>query len=212
MAAGPGRPVPGGAVSDGTERRVITDARTMRAMAHPVRLALLEAMSVEGTLTATRAAELLGDTPGNMSWHLQTLAKYGFVEEAPGGKGRSRPWRRVPGSSHFETAVTDPEAAAAGEALESITAARIIQGLRDWWSVQRSYPVRWRRAAFMNTTISHLPPAELTTLSEEIDEIFGRYRDRGTNPAARPKSARPVRLFAFGHPLTPIPGPAPADS
>jgi hypothetical protein len=88
----------------------------------------------------------------------------------------------------------------------------MTQVLRDWWSVQRSYPVRWRRAAFMNTTISHLTPAELTTLSEEIDEIFGRYRDRGTNPAARPKSARPVRLFAFGHPLTPSPGPAPADS
>ena len=199
-------------MTDGAGRRVITDARTIRAMAHPVRLALLDALSVEGTLTATQAAELLGDTPGNMSWHLQTLAKYGFVEEAPGGKGRSRPWRRVPGSSHFELAVTDPEAAAADEALESIIVARIMQGLRDWWSVQRSYPVRWRRAAFMNTKISYLTPAELTGLSEEIDEILSRYRDRGTDPAARPKSARPVRLFAFGHPLTPASGPASADS
>ena len=191
--------------------RVITDARTMRAVAHPVRLALLEAMSVEGTLTATRAAELLGDSPGNMSWHLQTLAKYGFVEEAPGGKGRSRPWRRVPGSNSFEFAEADPEAAAAGDALEASTVARLMQRLRDWWSVRRSYPVRWRRAAFMNESISYLTAAELTRVSDEIDEIFDRYRHRQTDPAARPKSALPVRLLAFGHPLTPGSGPVSAD-
>lgn len=198
-------------MTDGTERRVISDARTMRAYAHPVRLALLEAMSVEGTLTASRAAELLGDTPGNMSWHLQTLAKYGFVEEAPGGKGRSRPWRRVPGSQSFDTTLADPEAAAAGEALESSTVARLMQRLRDWWSVRRSYPVRWRRAAFMNESISYLTAAELASLSEEIRELFGRYRNRQTDPAARPEGALPVRLFAFGHPLTTSSGPPPAD-
>jgi hypothetical protein len=200
-----------GPVTEGAERRVISDARTMRAMAHPVRLALLEAMSVEGTLTATRAAELLGDTPGNMSWHLQTLAKYGFIEEAPGGKGRSRPWRRVPGANSFETDAADPETAAAGEALESAAVARHLQRLRDWWVARRSYPARWRRAAFMNDSIGYLTPAELTAVSEEITEIFGRYRDRRTDPAARPKSALPVHLLAIGHPLTPRTGPPPAD-
>jgi DNA-binding transcriptional ArsR family regulator len=198
-------------VTDAPERRVITDARAMRAMAHPVRLALLEAMAVEGTLTATQAAELLGDTPGNMSWHLQTLAKYGFVEEAPGGKGRSRPWRRVAGSNSFDTAVSDPEVAAAGAALESGTAARNLQRLRDWWSVRRSYPVAWRRAAFMNEAICYLTAAELAAVSDELTEIFGRYRHRHTDPDARPKGALPARLFAFGHPLTPGSGSAPAD-
>ena len=81
---------PGDGLAPGAGRREITDPRTMRALAHPVRIALLEALRREGTLTATRAAELLGDSPGNMSWHLQTLAKYGFVEEAGGGRGRSR--------------------------------------------------------------------------------------------------------------------------
>ncbi|HEY2287976.1 MAG TPA: helix-turn-helix domain-containing protein [Streptosporangiaceae bacterium] len=199
-------------MTDGAERRVITDARAMRAMAHPVRLALLEAMAVEGTLTATQAAELLGDTPGNMSWHLQTLAKYGFVEEAPGGKGRSRPWRRVAGSNSFDTTVSDPEVAAAGAALESGTAARNLQRLRDWWSVRRSYPVAWRRAAFMNESICHLTAAELAAVSDELTEIFGRYRNRQADPDARPKGALPVRLFAFGHPLTPGSGSSPADS
>src|ERR1700761_8831550 len=73
--------------------REITDAKTMRALAHPVRLQLLELIHRDGEITATRAAEALDESPGNMSWHLQTLAKYGFIEEADGGKGRSRPWR-----------------------------------------------------------------------------------------------------------------------
>ena len=65
----------------------------MRALAHPLRVALLEVMRRDGAITATRAAELLDESPGNMSWHLQTLAKYGFVEETGDGRGRSRPRR-----------------------------------------------------------------------------------------------------------------------
>ena len=80
-------------------------------------MALLEAMRRDGEITATRAAELLGESPGNMSWHLQTLAKYGFVEDTGQGRGRSRPWRVVSGSLSLETGMTDPDVAAAGEAL-----------------------------------------------------------------------------------------------
>src|ERR1700749_2310784 len=101
-APSPDNPTPG-------EPREITDARTMRALAHPTRLALLELLGREGELTAARAAELLDDSPGNMSWHLQTLAKYGFVEETGEGKGRSRPWRLASEGQSFETGVADPE-------------------------------------------------------------------------------------------------------
>ena len=100
-------------------RRLITDPRTMRALAHPVRIALLEILGREGELTVTRAAEMLDESPGNMSWHLQTLAKYGYIEEAGGGKGRSRPWRIASVSNRFQTATEDPDIEAAGEALES---------------------------------------------------------------------------------------------
>jgi hypothetical protein len=65
---------------------------------------------------------MLDESAGNMSWHLQTLAKYGYVEETGGGKGRSRPWRIASVSNCFKTAAEDPDAEAAGEALESIFA------------------------------------------------------------------------------------------
>jgi predicted ArsR family transcriptional regulator len=57
--------------------------------------ALLEALWHAGTLTATQAGEMLGETPANCAFHLRTLARYGLAEEAGGGKGRERPWRRV---------------------------------------------------------------------------------------------------------------------
>ena len=75
--------------------REITDPKAMRALAHPLRLTLLEQLGRAGTLTATQAAEIVGESPANCSFHLRTLAKYGFVEEAATGQGRERPWRRV---------------------------------------------------------------------------------------------------------------------
>ena len=63
----PNRPTP-------SSPELVADARAMRALAHPLRVALLEAMRRDGPITATRAAELLDESPGNMSWLLQTLA------------------------------------------------------------------------------------------------------------------------------------------
>ena len=76
-------------------QRELTDPAVMRALSHPLRLSLLEELIHAGTLTATQAGEILGETPANCAFHLRTLARYGLVEEAGGGKGRERPWRRA---------------------------------------------------------------------------------------------------------------------
>src|SRR3954465_6069706 len=68
--------------------REVSDPMAMRALAHPVRLALIEALADAPTLTATEAGERVGESPANASFHLRQLAKYGFVEEAEGGAGR----------------------------------------------------------------------------------------------------------------------------
>src|SRR5262249_20638244 len=65
----------------------------MRAVAHRVRVALLEALGKYKLLTATEAAEVVDESPSTCSFHLRQLAKYGFIEEAGGGTGRQRPWR-----------------------------------------------------------------------------------------------------------------------
>ena len=84
-------------------QRSLTDPKAMRAIAHPVRLALLELFEVMPTLTATQASEALGESPANCAFHLRTLAKYGFIREAGGGKGRERPWTAAQRSINVST-------------------------------------------------------------------------------------------------------------
>jgi DNA-binding transcriptional ArsR family regulator len=184
--------------------QVISDARTMRALAHPLRVALLEAMRRDGEITATRAAELLGESPGNMSWHLQTLAKYGFVEETGEGRGRSRPWRLVGESTSFDTGMADAETAAAGEALERTFVERTYDQLREWWSRRLAYPAKWRRTAFMYNSVTYMTVDEFAAIAEEVHAIYVRYGDRAAKEQ-RPAGAVPVRLYAHGHPLPPTP-------
>lgn len=188
----------------GALHRYVSDPRTMRALAHPMRMALLEALRREESLTATRAAEMLGDSPGNMSWHLQTLAKYGFVEEAGGGRGRSRPWRRVRGTFDFDTSLDDPESAVAVEALEASFQDRSYQRLRDWWAERRSYATKWRKAAFTTDATTYLTPEELRKMGQEIEAVLIRYGQlgRGRGTSRRQSDALPVHVVAFGHPLT----------
>jgi DNA-binding transcriptional ArsR family regulator len=177
----------------------------MRALAHPVRIALLEALGREGQLTATAAAELLDESPGNMSWHLQTLAKYGYVEEAGGGKGRSRPWRIASVSNRFRTTSEDLEFDAAGEALEATFVDRAYGRLREWWTRRASYPFIWRDAAFTSDSVAYLTAEEMGEIGDEVAALFSRYRDRMLNKELRPDGAQPVKLFAFGHPVPPTP-------
>lgn len=177
----------------------------MRALAHPLRLALMEALGREGALTATQAAELLGDSPGNMSWHLQTLAKYGYVEETGDGRGRSRPWRVVSAHHRFETANGGPEQTAAGDALEATFTERQIERLRDWWAQRRGYSAEWRQAAFMSASLSYLTPAEMLELEEGIRRLVDPFRDRLTEKDTRPEGSMPVQIVAYGHPLPPTP-------
>ena len=177
----------------------------MRALAHPVRVALLEALLREGPLTATAAAALLDDSPGNMSWHLNVLAKYGFVEEAEGGRGRSRPWRLVNLGTSFRDDPENPELSVAGETFSRLILERNLDSAHRWLDERRSYPRKWQNAAFGSYTVTYLTPAELEDLGEEITELLSKYRNRSLDRNARPAGSRPVRISSVGHPIPPTP-------
>ena len=108
----------------------LNDPKAMRALAHPLRWALLEALGHAGTLTATQASEMLGESPANCAFHLRTLAKYGFVEEAGGGKGRERPWRRAYGRMSWHARQGDEQFRLAGEALNQVWLDRVLSRAR----------------------------------------------------------------------------------
>lgn len=75
---------------------VLTTPREVRALAHPARLRVIDALYAGEVLTATQCAALAGITPSAMSYHLRALEKHGIVVRAePTGDGRERPWMRA---------------------------------------------------------------------------------------------------------------------
>ena len=73
--------------------RRIDDPGALKALAHPLRVALLAHLVAAGPATASACAEAVGASASNCSWHLRRLAAAGFVEPVDAGDGRERPWR-----------------------------------------------------------------------------------------------------------------------
>src|SRR5580658_1958187 len=90
--------------------REVSDLDSLRALSHPVRIALVEALALHGPLTATEVGALIGESPTTCSFHLRQLARYDFVEEAGGGKGRARPWKLKSLGLSFSEVDVDAEA------------------------------------------------------------------------------------------------------
>src|SRR5215467_1998413 len=68
-------------------------AMKLRALAHPLRWKLIDLVGTEGSATATRCAEAVGESVASCSYHLGILAKYGYIELVPDQPGREKPWR-----------------------------------------------------------------------------------------------------------------------
>jgi DNA-binding transcriptional ArsR family regulator len=183
--------------------RELTDPRTMRALAHPVRLSLLEALTHHGPLTATEAAEHVGESPSNCSFHLRQLAKYGFVEEAEGGAGRRRPWRAVTIGTRFTDIHEDTETALAAHALSRVIVDRLLARARAGLEAARVLPDEWRAVTGSNDMTLYVTPEEARELDEEILEKLWAFRERIADPARRPEGSRPLQYAAFLYPVEP---------
>jgi DNA-binding transcriptional ArsR family regulator len=204
--AEPGRAEP--ARQDGAPPplRDITDARTLRALAHPVRIALLEALGLGGAMTATEVGEQIGESPTTCSFHLRQLAKYGFVEEAGGGRGRARPWRVTTIAMRVANTHDDPETELAANALGRLIGERQIDRHRTWVETRAAYPSRWRHAAEDSHLTFYLTADELEQLNDEVLALLrARFPERRTDPSLRPPGSVPVQMLVFSYPLMPPP-------
>jgi DNA-binding transcriptional ArsR family regulator len=205
--AAPGQPGPPSPKPELPELRQITDARTMRALSHPVRIALIEALGLEGPMTATEVGELIGETPTTCSFHLRQLAKYGFVEEAGGGKGRARPWRMTSIGHQISTG-GDPEAELAAGALVRLIRERQLDRYRTWLETKSAYPPEWREAAGDSEYVFYLTAEELEQLNQELLDMLRPVAiERLTDPSQRPPGSVPVEMLIFSYPIAlPEPG------
>jgi DNA-binding transcriptional ArsR family regulator len=186
-----------------SDLREVTDVQTLRALAHPVRIELMEALSLHGPLTATEVGDLIGESATTCSFHLRQLSKYGFVEEAGGGKGRSRPWKMSSIGMRMSTAHDDPETALAAGALSSMFRERYLKRYQDWRETRSTYPQEWRSAASDSEFVAYMTAAELRELNDELSDLMlSRFQDRLTDPTKRPAGALPVEMLFMSYPIT----------
>jgi DNA-binding transcriptional ArsR family regulator len=175
------------------ESRVVSDPRAIRALAHPARLAVLDALSFEDTeLTATECAKIAGVSPSAMSYHLRALEKWGFVVRAEtNGDGRERPWRAASTSWSIED-IADSATATATSALASVTLNRLAAELGAWFRVENDAPKEWRDNSGLDNT-------QLWLTAEELSELRATQRawvdaHRGRTAKDHPEGARRVRV------------------
>jgi predicted transcriptional regulator len=178
----------------------LTDAKGMRAMAHPVRMALLELFNFRETLTATQASEALGESPANCAFHLRTLAKYGFVHEAGGGKGRERPWALTNRSITVETEQEDPQAALAAAELTRYWFERWVDRARRELGSPSRIP-GWDKASGWSGSHMFLTADEVVRLRTDMRRLLNPYESRLADPALRPEGALPVEWMIFTSPV-----------
>lgn len=179
--------------ADGPAEPYAPDPRALRALAHPLRWKLIDLMDSEVTVTATRCAEVLGESVASCSYHLGMLAKYGYIEQAPDRRGREKPWRLTSHNQNLSPPGLDVECAmaaqAATEAFLDHELTRIKQRLRR----RDLEPEEWRPSLAGTTTF--LTAEELREVKDQLRGILARYEERGADPALRLDGAREVRLF-----------------
>jgi len=132
------------------------DAAQLRALAHPLRLQLLEVLHSEGPATATQLARRLGESSGATSYHLRALHRAGMVEEAEQKNARERWWQRspdhrmVPNSVPQGASATErAELQAAHAQLESVLVDRDENAMRRWMEVRYDLPLEWQDAQWI---------------------------------------------------------------
>ncbi len=164
-AAQPDRPV----------RRL--DARSLRGLAHPLRMSLLETLTLDGPATATGLAKQHGENTGTVSWHLRQLAQHGYIEEdAERGTRRERWWRAVVDRKILETADfhDDPDTSGALSVYLHHLIDRYFHRVSQY--VSEGWEGDWQRAGTLSDWSDlRLTPAQLQELNDELMAVVAKH-------------------------------------
>jgi predicted ArsR family transcriptional regulator len=178
----------------------LTDPRALRALAHPTRMKLVGLLRRHGPLTATRAGALLGEVPASASFHLRQLAKYGLVEEAPGGRGRERPWQATARFTSWSGVGGGPQMEAAAQLLSSVVADRYHEMFIEWLEQRSEEPIEWQEAAHHSDFALYLTAEELRVLGGRLVAELEPFLERTADPTQRPAGSRMVSVIQLAFP------------
>ncbi|MFD5025574.1 ArsR/SmtB family transcription factor [Streptomyces sp. NPDC058373] len=178
------------------------DPRSLRGIAHPLRLKIFRALRAGGPATASQLAALLHESSGATSYHLRQLATYGFVEDAPElGRGRERWWRStvegirmVPGNLDL----ADPVQRGAMDTLLHEIADNHTEEVSTWIGTRHEWPATWQEAYDLSDFTFSLTPAQAEELRSRTQELLESFRSYAAqNADAADATAYRVHLHAF---------------
>jgi DNA-binding transcriptional ArsR family regulator len=179
------------------------DLESLKGLAHPLRVEILDVLSAYGCFTASGLAERLGESSGATSYHLRQLERHGFVREVEGkGTGRERWWERVPGGiSLSDRKLADTPAVRASSSLvlrqwERNRSQHLSEFVEHAWD---ELPPEWTDASVLSTNNLRLTAAQLAEIStafehflvEHVEKFRGR-NDPGSRPAQIHFNAFPI--------------------
>lgn len=188
-------------MTDPTTERTM-DLTALKALAHPLRVQLVEELSAYGPSTASALADRLGESSGATSYHLRQLEKHGFVREDPTrGTGRERWWERVPQSINVELERdADPAQRAASELVLGEWQRSRERRIREFLAHgAEDLGEEWRKASTVTTSNFPLTKEQSSSLVAELMEVLERYRDRYRGQRA--EGARPFQIQVDVFPL-----------
>ncbi|MGW2617867.1 ArsR/SmtB family transcription factor [Streptomyces sp. NPDC001500] len=181
------------------------DARSLRGLAHPLRMRLLDALRFGGPATASQLAEKLGESSGATSYHLRQLAAHGFIEDAPErGKGRERWWKAAHQGLRFDDALladARPEVRGAADTYLHEVATTQTRDLSTWLGNRHTWPHEWNSTWDMSSATLRLTPELTRELVEKMHALVETYRDRALDEDDADTAQ--VRIHTRAFPLSP---------
>jgi DNA-binding transcriptional ArsR family regulator len=169
--------------------------RSIRALAHPARLAIIDALATGEELTATQCAELTGLSPSATAYHLNLLERYGFAETAPPRPDRrERPWRATGRQTRVDLDTSTPAGASAAAAVVAahIDMTRAIAV--EFTAAGHAESQEWRDAAVLSNADLWLTVEEFQRVGDELRAVLEPYR-QPPRPEGRPVGSRRVRVM-----------------
>lgn len=174
----------------------ITDPQALRALAHPVRIAILDRLQRHGPATATQLAEHVDASPSVVSWHLRHLAGFGLVKDWDGATSRRERWWQA---AHRGIRVELPETAegqAAARQLQDAFFAQYASLPEQWLATDEPRLTHeWQRMSGLANTRIVVTEDELRGLLDGIEALMTPYVRRKVKRP--PKGARGVRLLRY---------------
>lgn len=173
----------------------------MKAFAHPLRMAIYDLLSQQGSATATTLAHELKESTGQTSYHLRQLERHGFVVEDEGkGTGRERWWRPVGFSVEGVELAKNPATAAQ---VELMLRTQIEEQVRDktrWLRSALDEPAEWVAASLNDRATTSMTAGEVIAMQHEVQEVLHKHYSASKERGPLPDERR-VRIYLDVIPL-----------